>query len=222
MYNVTDEVSNPFGMRPPCPCECTSDTDRRAVFGYGDANADFHIIGDHPGVHGGADRGIPFTGMAAGERVLDVLEATNFLYGRDRAEPKLVNAFCSYLYLCCVPDGDVPTDKQYVRFEPFFDAELRAIAAHVLLPVGKRATAHVLENYTARPVDDDGPAMETLHADLIHGSGFLVLPMADPSQWTDADRTAIIETIRDLKATDYQQEADLGRFGPGGTPYRVR
>ncbi|MFB6211881.1 MAG: uracil-DNA glycosylase family protein [Halobacteriales archaeon] len=222
MYNVTDEVSNPFGMRPPCPCECGPDTDRRAVFGYGDANADFHVIGNHHGVHGGAERGIPFTGRPAGERVLDVLEATNFLYGRDRVEPKLANAFCSYLYLCCVPAETPPTEAQYAKFEPFFDAELRAIAAHVLLPVGQRATAHVLQQYTARPVDGDGPDMTVLHADLLHGSGFLVLPMADPAHWTDSDQTAIIEAIRDLKTTDYHQEADLGRFGPDGTPYRVR
>jgi len=40
-------------MRPDC---------ESFVPGYGDANADFHVVGDHPGVHGGVDAGIPFTG----------------------------------------------------------------------------------------------------------------------------------------------------------------
>ena len=39
MENVTDRTSNPFDMRPPC---------ERFVPGYGDANADFHVAGDHP------------------------------------------------------------------------------------------------------------------------------------------------------------------------------
>ncbi len=39
MENVTDRLSNPFGMTYPC---------ERSVPGYGDANAHFHVVGDHP------------------------------------------------------------------------------------------------------------------------------------------------------------------------------
>ena len=49
MENVTDRTSNPFGMHPPC---------EQFVPGYGDANAAFHVVGDHPGVHGGVDTGV--------------------------------------------------------------------------------------------------------------------------------------------------------------------
>ena len=55
MQNVTDRTKNPFGMRPSCD---------RYVPGYGDANADFHVIGDHPRVHGGLSSGVPFTNEA--------------------------------------------------------------------------------------------------------------------------------------------------------------
>ena len=47
MKRVTDRVSNPFGMRAP---------GEPAVYGYGDANADFHVVGADAETHGEADR----------------------------------------------------------------------------------------------------------------------------------------------------------------------
>lgn len=217
MENVTDRVSNPFGMRPPCPHECAGG--QAAVFGYGDANADFHVIGDHPGVHGGTESGVPFTGHEAGERVIDVLDAVDLVTGRDPLRP--ANSFLSYLYCCCVPPGETPTESDYADFERFFDAELRGIAADVLLPVGERATAHVLAEYTAKAhrIEVD---MARLHGQQIRGRGFLVLPMADPSTWTDDDVEAIATALAELMAMDYHQMVDLGRFLPDDDPYLVR
>jgi len=40
------------------PCE-------RFVPGYGDTRAHFHVVGDHPGVHGGLDAGVPDSDIAA-------------------------------------------------------------------------------------------------------------------------------------------------------------
>ena len=138
MKNVTDRTSNPFGMRPPC---------EEFVPGYGDANADFHAIGDHPGVHGGRETGVPFTN-AAGRRLQGVLHAVGLLDGSGSDAPETETVFFSYLHTC-VPDGE-PTPASYADCERFLDAELRAISAHVLLPVGERATRYVLANYTAR------------------------------------------------------------------------
>ena len=234
MKNVTDRVSNPFGMRPDCD---------RFVPGYGDANADFHVIGDHPGVHGGAATGVPFTDSAAGGRLLDALVEAELL---DAAgdEPTVASTYLSYLHMC-VPeghrlDGDgSPTAASYDDMERFFDAELRAIAAHVLLPVGERATRHVLETYTAQahktPIE-----METLHGREIRGSGWLVLPIKEPAEWVDGDASdgrddgrdgdeshpghaeRLVEGIRTLRSTDYRRESDLGRFIAGSEPYMVR
>ena len=221
MENVTDEVSNPFGMRPPCPADCPGG--HRAVFGYGDANADFHVIGDHPGVHGGRESGVPFTDAEAGERILDVLEAVELLDSRDPLRPR--NTFLSYLHCCCVPSGETPSESAYAEFERFFDAELRGIAADVLLPVGARATEHVLIEYTAKAHRTELD-MARLHGTQIRGRGFLVVPIQDPRAWRGAGGEdgfeSIVAGLRDLLETDYHQMVDLGRFLPDGEPYMVR
>lgn len=208
MENVTDRVSNPFDMKPDCASY---------VPGYGDANAHFHVIGDHPGVHGGADTGVPFT-SGAGLRLQETLVEAGLLEWAGET-PRMGRTFFSYLHMC-VPPGE-PSEADYRDMELYFDAELRAIAAHVLLPVGERATRHVLENYTARAwktvVD-----MDDLHATELLGSGWLVLPIKDPAVWEEADAAALVEAIRDLQSTDYRRESDLGRFLVGNEPHLVR
>lgn len=216
--HITDRVSNPFGMRPPCPHECEG-SDRRAVFGYGDVNAEFHVIGDHPGVHGGSQTGIPFTGHPAGERVLDVLEATGFV--SNRAELTLSNCYLSYIHLCCVPEGETPPAESYAACEPFFDAELRAVCADVLVPIGPRPTRRVLREYTAHDLDDPLD-MEELHGTQLRGRGFLVVPLLDPTTWTARTKDAAEQALEAVLAIDYYQMVDLGRFIPGGDPYFVR
>ena len=208
MENVTDRTSNPFGMRPPC---------ERFVPGYGDANADFHLVGDHPGVHGGIETGVPFTN-AAGRRLLGVLAAVGLLGDPDADAPEIENLYCSYLHLC-VADGE-PSADSYIDNERFFDAELRAIGAHVLVPVGERATEHVIRTYTARTIDPLD--MDALHATEIRGSGWLVIPVKDPSEWEGDEAERLLEALETLLATDYRRETDLGRFLPGEDTYFVR
>jgi uracil-DNA glycosylase len=205
VQNVTDRTSNPFGMRPSCD---------DFVPGYGDANADFHVIGDHPGIHGGANSGVPFTDTPAVERFRDALVAAGLLAATDDH----ANVLFSYLHIC-VPDSP-PSERDYVELEPFFDAELRAITAHVLLPVGERATRHVLANYTA--IDPDERSLADLHAAELHGSGWLVVPALDPGDWDDEAEAAYVETLRDLHQSNYEREADLGRFLVGPESYVVR
>ncbi|MFB6361690.1 MAG: uracil-DNA glycosylase family protein [Halobacteriales archaeon] len=221
MKNVTEEVSNPFGMRPPCPHRCVGESERRAVFGYGDANADFHVIGNHSAVHGGAASGVPFTGDPAGERVLDVLEATGFLLAREAAELTYENCFTSYRYLCCVPPGTAPDREQLRDFERFFDAELRAVAADVLVPVGEAAIRHVIESYTAQE-HRLRTQMADLHGTEVRGRGFMVLPIQDPREWGADGFDTIVTAIEELLAMDYHQEVDLGRFIADADPYYVR
>lgn len=201
MKNVTDRASNPFGMRPPF--ERNDPGSVPAVFGYGDANADFHVIGDHPGVHGGETTGIPFTETDSGEAIQALVRDLGFVDGpADR--PVLTNLFCSYLHMCTLPEGRAPTPEEYGELERYFDAELRAINAHILLPVGERATDHVLEEYTTQRhrLDLD---MGALHAAEIRGRGFMVVPIREPSAWTDGDREAIRERLEAILASDYRQ-----------------
>ena len=208
MENVTDRTSNPFGMRPPC---------ERFVPGYGDANADFHVVGDHPGVHGGEVTGVPFTNEP-GIRLQAALAEAGLLETTGD-QPAVRKTFLSYLHMCVAED--TPSQADYDDMERFFDAELRAIAAHVLLPVGARATRHVLEHYTAqaRKITVD---MEALHGREIRGSGFLVLPVAEPHDWDETHHDRLVEAIDVLTSTDFRRETDLGRFTAGGDPYLVR
>ncbi|GAB3684938.1 uracil-DNA glycosylase family protein [Salinarchaeum chitinilyticum] len=237
MQNVTDRTSNPFGMSPPCEQQCSPGVE--AVYGYGDANADIHVVGDHPGVHGGSETGVPFTGIEAGLAVQDVLDAVDLLESPGD-EPTLESTFLSYLHMCCPAAGETPSPAAYADLERFFDAELRAIAAHVLIPVGERATAHVLRHYTAESLADlstNGTAesvgfeeeaeatpldMERLHATEIKGSGWLVFPIRDPGDWVAGDRDAAIEGLSELLARDYRQISDLGRFLATDDSYLVR
>nr|WP_282594628.1 uracil-DNA glycosylase family protein [Halomarina salina] len=216
-------------MRPPCD---------QYVPGYGDANAVFHVVGDHPGVHGGAPTadggvaaehgvdadatdldgvGVPFTNES-GLRLQRAL-AEGGLLDDPGLRPQVPRTFLSYLHMCVV-DG-TPTDREYDEMERYFDAELRAIAAHVLLPVGERATRHVVAEYTARAekVEYD---MAALHGTELRGSGFLVYPIRDPSEWEESDHQRLVQALRALQSTDFRREVDLGRFLPGGETYRVR
>ena len=172
--------------------------------GYGDANADFHLIGDYPGVHGGTETGVPFTGSVAGERLQPVLHELGFAALPYADEPEYANLFASYCHMCCVSDGGVPSAESYADLERFFDAELRAINAHILMPVGERATEHVLREYTtqAHRIELD---METLHARELRGRGFMVIPICEPADWADGDREKLVEKLEAVLASDYRQ-----------------
>jgi len=201
VQNVTDRTSNPFGLEPPF--DRSDPDDRPAVFGYGDANADFHVIGDYPGVHGGESTGVPFTETESGRAIQDVLRTVDFASG-PRDEPTLENCFLSYIHMCSLPDGETPTDDDYATLERFFDAELRAINAHILLPVGARATDHVLREYTTQRHRLD-LEMDDLHATDIRGRGFLVVPVKDPVEWYGDDREAIVSRLEAILDSDYRQ-----------------
>lgn len=234
-------------MTPPCSAY---------VPGFGDANADFHVVGDHPGVHGGLDDAVPFAGEPWSAAFFDSLVRGGLLRSAattddlaadeidDEIDDETENGeqalasdgegvtertgeypvtvdrtFLSYLHMC-LPEGE-PTADDYANMDRFFDAELRAIAAHVLLPVGARATEHVLEQYTARARDTEID-MAALHGQEIRGSGWLVIPIRDPSEWGAGDADRLVESLQELQRTDYHREADLGRFLPGDDPYLVR
>jgi len=218
VQNVTDRTRNPFGMRPDC---------QSYVPGYGDANADFHVVGDHPGVHGGVETGVPFTDEPWSTAFLSALTDAGLIadFDSDGASAAVETpiqaerSFFSYLHMC-VTTG-TPSEDDYADMERFFDAELRAIAAHVLLPVGERATDHVLRQYTAQAWKTDVD-MESLHAGEILGSGFLVVPIRDPAEWSDGDADRLVDSLRELRSTDFRRESDLGRFIAGSDPYLVR
>ena len=209
---VAQSASNPFGMQPPC---------ERFVPGYGDTGAHFHVVGDNPRVHGGLDTDIPFTDRSWSADFFETLARTGLVERADLDSGvlELGPTFLSYLHLCD-PGETAPTAADYGALEPFFDAELRAITAHVLLPVGARATAHVLETYTARSSEQRD--IDTIHATEIRGSGWLVVPIKDPAEWETGDADRLLEALVALQQSDYRRTSDLGRFLPDDESYLVR
>ncbi len=185
MENVTDRVSNPFGMRPPS---------RPAVHGYGDANADFHFIGESPEAHGGAESDVPFSAEEA-SRLHDLLDDLGFVISRDPL--RLHNAFLSYVRAA----NGVPFDE----LERYFDAELRAVNAHILVPLGETAARHVIGTYTAQAPKLAETPLSDLHATEVRGAGFLVVPALDPRDWDDVAYDALRDRLREILESDYRQ-----------------
>ena len=194
---IADGLRNPFGMDPPC-------TAGTPVCGYGDPNADFHVIGDHPGVHGGAKTGVPFSGSTGGEEIFAVLNSVGLASpGRDGL-PRPINTFLSYLHMCPPGPRDHPKPASYDNLDRFFDAELRAVNAHILLPIGKRATDRILTRYTTQR-HKVPESMDERHGIDIRGRGFLVVPARDPAHWSDDQRRTYSRTISDILNSDYRQ-----------------
>ncbi|WP_435332600.1 uracil-DNA glycosylase family protein [Haloarchaeobius sp. TZWWS8] len=205
MENVTDRVSNPFDFRPP-EKYLPTDGGPVAVPGYGDANADFHVIGDHSGVHGGDRTGVPFTETVGSERLQRVLHAVGFLADEYADEPRADNLFLNYLFFPRVSNGQPPSEDAYWELERYFDSELRAINAHILLPVGSRAIDHVLREYsTLRHRFPEQLDEDAIHATEIRGRGFMVVPVKDPGSWADGDAEALEKRLTAILNSDYRQ-----------------
>jgi uracil-DNA glycosylase len=128
------------------------------------------------------------------------------------------NLFVSYRDPCRdeVPEGSTLA----ARVNAVFDAELRAVTAHVLLPVGPRAIEAVLDAYT--PVDPRARAIRSRHAREIATGSWVVLPIADPETWTESDEQSVRSALEAILDRDYRREADLGRHLTGPAPYFVR
>jgi uracil-DNA glycosylase len=197
--NVTTEVSNPFGIR----------YQGVAVPGYGDVNADVHVVGDHPGRHGGSATGVPFTDSAAGARLQRVLHTVGLLADPYADRPTARNCFCSYAHpeVWTAHSGTTatdPDDGSYADAERYLDAELRAVNAHVLVLVGDRALGYGLQEHTA--LADRLPAdTAALHATEVTGRGFLLVPVAEPSSWTSEAERALRERLETILGRDYRQ-----------------
>ena len=197
-------------MRAPCEDPEAANGGLGAVYGYGDANADFHLIGDHPGVHGGAETGVPFTDSVAGERLQSVVHDLGFTAEPYSDDPDWSNLFASYINMCVPPEGTDPSHREYADLERFFDSELRAINAHILMPVGERATEHVLTEYTVQS-HRVNIEIESIHALDIRGRGFMVVPIREPTEWTSGDRERLVSKLQAILDSDYRQTKGVVR-----------
>ena len=135
---VSDEQSNPFGFQPDC---------ERFVPGYGDANAEFHVVGDHPGVHGGVEAGVPFTGEPWSAAFLSALTEAGLLAGPAEG---------------VAPDGVTersPADGAAMDAADCCQDDGPCLLAHCMAPVGACAAPPVLVRL---PLAAPGPAAVVL------------------------------------------------------------
>ncbi|ELZ28538.1 hypothetical protein C473_14811 [Halorubrum distributum JCM 10247] len=63
---------------------------------------------------------------------------------------------------------------------------------------------------------------DALHGEELLGAGWLVVPIKDPADWTDGDADRLVDSLGELRSTDFRRESDLGRFVAGNEPYLVR
>lgn len=171
-----------------------------AVYGFGDVNADFHVVGDSPHRHGGLGSGIPFGGGAGGWRMRRLLTAVGLATWDDLASPDPSNSYLSYIH----PGVGRPTEASYRDQERFLDAELRAINAHILLVVGDRPLEYALREHSNVYATTAHQAAR-VHATEIGGRGFLIIPVADPGRWSRSDERALIRRLAGILDSDYRQ-----------------
>lgn len=188
---------NPFAISLPC---------RGYVPSWGRIDADFHLVRGRPA---DPDDDHESWLRAAGNPLGRLLASVGLLL-----EGAPANLYVSFVHGC--PDSTVSAH----RLEAVFDAELRAITAHVLLPVGETATAFVLDQYTSR--DPGETPLADLHANEISSGAWIVLPLQDPASWTDAETNDARVALKGILGRDYRREADLGRHLTGSGSYLVR
>ncbi|MFB6303471.1 MAG: uracil-DNA glycosylase family protein [Haloferacaceae archaeon] len=199
-----EEPANPFGMDADCRnCPALADCRERVVHGYGDVGADFLFVGESPSA--GAERtGVPFTGDAAGERLQTILGDLGLSRSPpDATAPDLQNAYLTHLTRCRHPDRSA-TPAEVGNCEPFLDAEVRSINPELLVPVGERAFAALIEAYATLSPDDVDVA--DAHATTVRGRGFELLPMRSLGEQTDAETAAFVEHVAEsVLGRDYRQ-----------------
>jgi uracil-DNA glycosylase len=75
------------------------------------------------------------------------------------------------------------------------------INPEVLVPVGERTLRVLVAEHTTLR---EPPGIREAHATEIRGRGFLLVPMRDPADATDAEGRAIRETLNAVLDGDYR------------------
>jgi uracil-DNA glycosylase family 4 len=193
---------NPFAMDEACRNCDLCEPRERVVHGYGDVGGDFLFVGEMPDA-GAEESGVPFTGSERGEALqetLGYLGLNNSL--PSSTDPEVENVYLTYLTRCRHPERG-PEQREIDACEPYLNAEIRMINPEVLIPVGERALAEITAEYTTTPAEEFSVAEH--HATAVRGRGFLIVPMKDPLEQSEAERDAFIEHFRGLMESDYRQ-----------------
>lgn len=113
-------------------------TRKQTVFGVGDTQADWLIVGEAPGADED-ERGEPFVGRAG-----QLLNAMLFALGLSRETVYIANVL-----KCRPPDNRVPTPEERSSCTPFLQQQIAWLRPKVILAVGATAAQHLLNTDTA-------------------------------------------------------------------------
>lgn len=196
-----ESLSNPYGMDEQCEnCPELCETRENVVHGYGDVGAEFLVLGDSPSP-AADEAGIPFVGEQERE-LLDILAAVDMVEDADATEPQFDNVYLTYVTRCRHPERDA-TEEEVRNCEPYLNSEVRMINPELLLPVGQDALEALAFEYTTLKKDDLD--IRDRHATTIRGRGFELIPMIEPAEQTNEERTALLEHLSQTLGRDYRQ-----------------
>lgn len=163
---------------------------QRIVHGYGDPASRIVLIGEAPGRHGADKTGIPFSGDRSGARLRRMLEALGLA---DPGSGQL-RCFVTNAVRCCPPNNRTPTAHEVANCTAFLDAELKAIAPRLIVPIGRVALQAVARRYLAA---DPGP-IRPLHALPIVVGATAIVPIVHPSRISHAQAAAFVAVMQGL------------------------
>lgn len=122
------------GCRACSLCE----TRRRTVFGVGNANADWMLIGEAPGAEEDA-RGEPFVGQAG--RLLDNMLASVGM-SREGQTPRSV--YIANVLKCRPPGNRNPQPEEVAKCEPFLLRQIELVGPALIVVMGRFAAQSLL------------------------------------------------------------------------------
>ena len=121
---------------PGCVACNLSQTRTQTVFGVGDPNADWLIIGEAPGAE--EDRkGEPFVGMA-GQLLDNMLAAIQLQRGK--------NVYIANVLKCRPPENRDPHGEEVRQCDPYLKRQVELIKPKLILALGKFAAQSLLES----------------------------------------------------------------------------
>lgn len=106
----------------------------RTVFGVGNRNADWLVIGEAPGAEEDR-RGEPFVGRAG--KLLDAMLAA-LGYARDEV-------YIANVVKCRPPENRDPSPQEATSCAPFLDRQIELLAPKIILAVGRVAAQRLLQ-----------------------------------------------------------------------------
>lgn len=117
---------------------------KNTVFGVGDTQADWMIVGEAPGEH--EDRqGEPFVG-AAGQLLDNMLRAV----GRSRTAEGAQGAFIANVLKCRPPANRNPQPDEVAQCEPYLVRQVKLVQPKVIVAMGRFAVQSLLK--TTEPI----------------------------------------------------------------------